>query len=128
MVTWKEMPRSPGHIFYDRLQGVLIDAGFDACAETTCKPYHAARMGAPSIPPGRYFRMHMVGYFDGICSERGSSGAARNSLSLRDFCALRRPSGCRIIPGCRRREAACRMRFTKRDSAGCWRASPTTAW
>src|SRR5512143_1710248 len=70
-VTWKEMPRSPGHVFYDRLQGVLIDAEFDAFAETTCKPYYAAKMGAPSIPPGRYFRMHMVGYFEGIDSERG---------------------------------------------------------
>jgi hypothetical protein len=51
VVTWKEMPRSPGHVFYDRLQGVLIDAGFDAFAETTCKPYYAAKMGAPSVPP-----------------------------------------------------------------------------
>src|SRR5512134_1922066 len=82
VVTWKEMPRSPGHVFYDRLQGVLIDAGFDAFAETTCKPYYAAKMGAPSIPPGRYFRMHMVGYFGGIewrCSD---------SLSLREFLRL----------------------------------------
>jgi hypothetical protein len=71
VVTWKEMPRSPGHVFYDRLQGVLIDAGFDVFAETACKPYYAAKMGAPSIPPGRYFRMHMVGYFEGIDSERG---------------------------------------------------------
>ena len=46
VVPWKEMPRSPGHVFYDRLQGVLIDAGFDAFAETTCKPYYAAKMGA----------------------------------------------------------------------------------
>jgi hypothetical protein len=45
VVTWREMPRSPGHIFYDRLQRVLIDAGFDAFAETTCKPYYAAKMG-----------------------------------------------------------------------------------
>ena len=58
MVTWREIPRSPGHVFYDRLQQVLIGAGFDAFAETACKPYYAAKMGAPSIPPGRYFRMH----------------------------------------------------------------------
>jgi transposase-like protein DUF772 len=103
------------------LQGVLIDAGFDAFAETTCKPYYAAKMGAPSIPPGRYFRMHMVGYFEGIDSERGIEWRCADSLSLREFCVLERPSGCRIIPGCRRREAACRTRFTKRCSAGCWR-------
>lgn len=44
MVTWKDMPRSLGHVFYDRFQGVLIDAGFDAFAETACKPYYAAKM------------------------------------------------------------------------------------
>jgi transposase len=88
VVTWQEMPRSPGHIFYDRLQGVLIDAGFDAFAEATCKPYYAAKMGAPSIPPGRYFRMHMVGYFEGIDSERGIEWRCADSLSLREFLRL----------------------------------------
>jgi transposase len=85
VVTWREMPRSPGHAFYDRLQGVLIEAGFDAFAETTCRPYYAAKMGAPSVPPGRYFRMHMVGYFEGIDSERGIEWRCADSLSLRDF-------------------------------------------
>ena len=83
------MPRSPGHVFYDRLQGVLLDAGFDAFAETACKPYYAAKMGAPSIPPGRYFRMHMVGYFEGIDSERGIEWRCADSLSLREFLRLR---------------------------------------
>ena len=71
MVSWSEMPRSPGHVFYDRLQSVLIEGGFDAFAEANCRPYYAARMGVPSVPPGRYFRMHLVGYFEGIDSERG---------------------------------------------------------
>src|SRR6187455_1447401 len=88
VVPWKEMPRSPGHVFYDRLQGVLIDAGFDAFAETACQPYYAAKMGAPSIPPGRYFRMHMVGYFEGIDSERGIEWRCADSLSLREFLRL----------------------------------------
>lgn len=88
MVTWVEMPRSPGHVFYDRLQAVLIEAGFEAFAEETCKPYYAAKIGAPSIPPGRYFRMHMVGYFEGIDSERGIEWRCADSLSLRDFLRL----------------------------------------
>ncbi len=54
MVSWSEMPRSPGHVFYDRLQLVLIEGGFDGFAEAVCQPYYAARMGAPSVPPGRY--------------------------------------------------------------------------
>jgi len=88
MVTWQEMPRSPGHVFYDRLQKVLIEAGFDAFAETACKPFYAAKMGAPSIPPGRYFRMHLVGYFEGIDSERGIEWRCSDSLSLREFLRL----------------------------------------
>jgi hypothetical protein len=52
------------------LQKLLRDAGFDAFVEALCKPYYAANMGAPSLPPGRFFRMHLVGYFEGIDSER----------------------------------------------------------
>src|ERR1700738_2334116 len=71
IVTWAEMPRSPGHVFYDRLQKVLIAGGFDLFVEKAWQAYYAPKMGAPSVPPGRYFRMHMVGYFEGIASERG---------------------------------------------------------
>jgi transposase len=88
IVAWSEMPRSPGHVFYDRLQTLLAEACFDGFVERTCKPYYAARMGAPSLPPGRYFRMHMVGYFEGIDSERGLAWRCSDSLSLRDFLCL----------------------------------------
>jgi transposase len=88
IVTWAEMPRSPGHVFYDRLQEVLIAGGFDAFVETACQPYYAPKMGAPSVPPGRYFRMHMIGYFEGIASERGIAWRCSDSMSLRDFLRL----------------------------------------
>ena len=88
VATWAEMPRSPGHAFYDRLQALLKEAGFDAFVEDLCKPYYAPRMGAPSLPPGRYFRMHMVGYFEGIDSERGICWRCSDSLSLREFLRL----------------------------------------
>ncbi len=88
MMTWAEMPRSPGHVFYDRLQKLLAEAGFDAFVEETCKPYYAPRMGAPSLPPGRYFRMHMVGYFEGLDSERGIVWRCADSRSLGDFLRL----------------------------------------
>jgi transposase len=88
MVTWAEMPRSPGHVFYDRLQRVLIDADFDGFAEKLCASYYAPKMGAPSVPPGRYFRMHLVGYFEGIDSERGIEWRCADSLSLREFLRL----------------------------------------
>jgi transposase len=88
MVTWSEMPRSPGHVFYDRLQEVLVGAGFDGFVEDACRAYYARTMGAPSVPPGRYFRMHMVGYFEGIDSERGIEWRCSDSLSLREFLRL----------------------------------------
>src|SRR5580698_3908892 len=88
MTTWAEMPRSPGHAFYDRLQELLRGAGFDAFVEGVCRPYYAPRMGAPSLPPGRYFRMHMIGYFEGIDSERGIAWRCADSFSLRDFLRL----------------------------------------
>ena len=88
IVTWEEIPRSPGHVFYDRLQEVLIAGGFDLFVETACQPYYAPKMGAPSLPPGRYFRMHMVGYFEGIASERGIAWRCSDSMSLRDFLRL----------------------------------------
>jgi transposase len=88
MVTWSEMPRSPGHVFYDRLQEVLVGAGFDGFVEDTCRAFYAKTMGAPSVPPGRYFRLHMVGYFEGIDSERGIEWRCSDSFSLREFLRL----------------------------------------
>ena len=64
LVTWAEMPRSPGHAFYDQLQSELLSAEFDGFVEGQCAPYYAARQGRPSLPPGRYFRMLLVGYFE----------------------------------------------------------------
>ncbi len=88
MIGWAELPRSPGHAFYDRLQAVLIEAGFDGFAEQQCADYYAGKLGRPSLPPGRYFRMHLVGYFEGIDSERGLEWRCADSLSLRAFLRL----------------------------------------
>ena len=49
LLSWSELPRSPGHAFYGRLQGLLLEAGFDAFVEEACKPFYAPRMGAPSM-------------------------------------------------------------------------------
>src|SRR5215212_2187831 len=76
MVTWSEMPRSPGHVFYDRLQEVLVGAGFDGFVEDACRAYDARTMGAPSVPPGRYFRMQHGGVL------RGDRQRARDRMAL----------------------------------------------
>lgn len=87
-VMCADLPRSPGHVFYDRLQSVLIKGGFDRFVEKLCEPYYASGPGRKSIPPGRYFRMHLVGYFEGIESERGLEWRCSDSLSLRKFLRL----------------------------------------
>jgi transposase len=88
LVAWSEMPRSPEHVFYDRLQAELISAGFDGFVENRCATHYAARRGRPSLPPGRYFRMLLIGYFEGIDSERGLEWRCADSLSLREFLRL----------------------------------------
>jgi transposase len=88
LVSWSEMPRSPGHAFFDRLQAELVAAGFDSFVEGLCAAQYAERRGRPSLPPGRYFRMLLVGYFEGIDSERGLEWRCADSLSLREFLRL----------------------------------------
>ena len=63
LVTWSELPRSPGHVFYDRLQAILIVAGFDSFVEQLCASHYAVVRGRPSLPAGRYVRMLLIGYF-----------------------------------------------------------------
>ena len=87
-ISCGEIPRSHGHAFYDRLQAVLRKHGFDRFAEDLCAPYYAPTRGRRSIPPGRYFRMLLVGYFEAIHSERGIEWRCADSLSLREFLLL----------------------------------------
>src|SRR3954454_21989207 len=91
MLSWAELPRSPGHAFYDRLQAVLVEAGFDRFAEGECAPYYAGQRGRPWRRPGPYFRMRLVGYVEGIESERGLECRCSDSLSLREFLRLGTP-------------------------------------
>ncbi len=80
---------SPGHPFYEQLERVLRDAGFDKFVESKCASYYAQKQGRPSIPPGVYFRMLLIGYFERIDSERGICWRCSDSLSLRVFLSLR---------------------------------------
>ena len=87
MATQK-LPRSPGHPFYERLNQVLQKAGFDAFVEALCARFYADRIGRPSLRPGRYFRMLLVGYFEGLNSERAIAWRVADSVSLRAFLDL----------------------------------------
>jgi transposase len=88
LIGWREVPSAPGHVFYDRLNAVLDQARFDRQVEDLCAPHYASGVGRPSIPPGRYFRMLFVGYFEGLDSERGIAWRCADSLSLRRFLKL----------------------------------------
>jgi IS5 family transposase len=87
-LTAAELPKAPGHVFYRKLNGLLADAGFDAWVEKLCEPYYADGQGRPGIPPGIYFRMLLVGYFEGIGSQRGIAWRCSDSLSLREFLGI----------------------------------------
>ena len=87
-VPTHQMAKAPGHVFYERLNGLLGDAGFDAFVEDLVAPCYAAK-GRPGIAPGVYFRMLFVGYFEGIDSQRGIAWRCEDSLSLRKFLGLK---------------------------------------
>jgi transposase len=88
-VMTSDLPKSPGHPFYRKLNEVLRESGFDRFCEELCAPYYAEKMGRPSIPPGVYFRMLLVGYFEGIDSQRGIAWRCSDSLALREFLRMK---------------------------------------
>jgi len=87
-IATTDLPTGPGHPFYTRLNAVLEDAGFDRFVEGECRRFYAPTMGRPGLAPGRYFRLLLVGYFEGLDSERGIAWRAADSLALRRFLHL----------------------------------------
>jgi transposase len=84
-VATTDLPQSPGHVFYEKLNLLLDEADFDRHVQALCQPYYAENIGRESIPPGVYFRMLLVGYFEGIDSQRGIAWRCSDSLSRRAF-------------------------------------------
>jgi hypothetical protein len=137
MATSAEMPRSPGTFVLRSVAGFAPGSRVRRVRGGGCASRYAPRMGAPSLPPGRYFHMHMIGYFDGIDSKRGIAWRCADSFSLRDFLRLSRSvargrdslcprSGRRapprterrfpIIRGCRARGRVCRTTSAARGA------------
>jgi transposase len=87
-VATEDLPRSAAHPFYRRLNRVLDEAQFDAFVEGACVTFYAPVMGRPSLAPGRYFRLLLLGYFEGLDSERAMAWRAADSLSIRSFLGL----------------------------------------
>jgi transposase len=84
-IAHSELPRTVAHPFYEELNRVLEGRGFDEFVERQCEGFYAERMGRPSLLPGRYFRLLLIGYFEGIDGERGIAWRAADSLALRNF-------------------------------------------
>jgi transposase len=85
-VETQSLPKSPGHPFYERLNRVLSSHGFDEYVEELCTPFYSPdKRGRPSVAPGVYFRMLLIGYFEGLDSERAIAWRCADSLALRSF-------------------------------------------
>src|SRR5262245_26630264 len=87
-VATTELPTAASHPFYARLNRLLAEQGFDDFAEQACAKFYAETMGRPGLPPGSYFRLLCIGFFEGLDSERGIAWRAADSLTLRDFLGL----------------------------------------
>src|SRR2546429_3474873 len=87
-IAHTQWPRTVAHPFYQRLNQLLEERSFDEWVEQQCTRFYAERMGRPSLAPGRYFRLLLIGYFEGIDSERGIAWRAADSLALRQFLEL----------------------------------------
>jgi transposase len=87
-IATSDLPASPGHPFYARLTAVLDAHDFDRFVEDQCRRFYAPVMGRPGLAPGQYFRLLLVGYFEGIDSERGIAWRAGDSLAVRQFVRL----------------------------------------
>jgi transposase len=87
-IATNELPPTGGHPFYQRLNQVLDAHAFDEFVEAECAPFYAEKLGRPSLTPGMYFRLLLIGYFEGIDSERGIAWRTADSLALRGFLGL----------------------------------------
>ena len=83
-----EIPTPPAHPFYKRLNSILNKHGFDDFVEQVCAKFYAPKMGRPGLIPGLYFRLLLIGYFEGLDSERGIAWRTADSLALREFLGL----------------------------------------
>lgn len=83
------VPKPPAHPFYKRLNSILSKHGFDEFVEQACAKFYAPKMGRPGLIPGIYFRLLLIGYFEGLDSERGIAWRTADSLALREFLGLK---------------------------------------
>ena len=96
-VAVSELPKSVSHPFYEKLNRLLAEHGFDEFVEAQCRSFYAEKMGRPSLAPGQYFRLLLLGYFEGLDSEREMAWRAADSSGVRSFLGLGLTKRRRII-------------------------------
>lgn len=84
-IVTSELPKTAAHPFYERTNQILDSRQFDPFVEGLCQKFYADKLGRPSLPPAVYFRLLLIGYFEGIDSERGIAWRVADSLGLRRF-------------------------------------------
>jgi transposase len=87
-IATHDLPRSGAHPFYTRLNRILDKHDFDTYVESLCQRLYAEELGRPGLPPGRYFRLLLIGYFEGLDAERAIAWRAADSFALREFLGL----------------------------------------
>jgi transposase len=90
-IATQDLPRSAAHPFYTRLTQILDKAGVDEYVEAICQRFYGDEIGRPGLPPGRYFRLLLIGYFEGLDAERAIAWRAADSFALREFLGLLLP-------------------------------------
>ena len=88
VIALKDLPPPPAHPFYERLNTLLDEAGFEPFVEDLCRPYYVEGFGRPGVPPGVYFRMLFFGYFEGLDSQRAIAWRCADSRSAQAFLGL----------------------------------------
>jgi transposase len=112
-VATQDLPRSAAHPFYTRLNQILDEHDFDEYVEGLCQRFYADE-GRPGLPPGRYFRLLLIGYFEGLDAERAIAWRAADSFALREFLGLVLPEA----PPDHSREGGIRRRAHRRARNG----------
>jgi transposase len=87
-VATQDLPRTAAHPFYARLNQILDKHNFDGHVEGLCHRFYADEVGRPSLSPGRYFRLLVIGYFEGLDAKRAIAWRAADSFALREFLGL----------------------------------------
>ena len=87
-VATEDLPRSAAHPFYRRLNQIFDQDDFDGYVEDLCQRFYADEVGRPRLPPGRYFRLLLIGYFEGLDAERAIAWRVADSFALREFLGL----------------------------------------